>query len=185
MRLSANGSWSGRPATVEDAVALATRMLPAHRSFDPDLYEEMEAMAMAAGISPAEAVIVGGFTDFVDVVRAGGATGLAEEDDCTAVIVPDELAGGAGFLAQTWDMHDSATEHVTMIRVAPDSGPGGIGVHDRRLPRPDRDERGRDRHWHQQPHRRQRAGRGHLALRRPQSPGTDVDRGRARGGPGG
>ena len=51
---------------------------------------------------------------------------MAEEDDCTAVIVPDELAGGAGFLAQTWDMHDSATEHVTLIRVAPRSGPGAL-----------------------------------------------------------
>jgi isopenicillin-N N-acyltransferase like protein len=126
VRLSANGTWSGRAVTVDEAVALATRMLPAHRSFDPDLYEEMEAMANAGGISPAEAVIVGGFTDFVDVLRAGGATGLAEEDDCTAVIVPDELAGGSGFLAQTWDMHDSATEHVTLIRVAPPSGPGGL-----------------------------------------------------------
>ena len=74
----------------------------------------------------AEAVIVGGFTDFVDVLRAGGATGLAEEDDCTAVIVPDQLAGGAGFLAQTWDMHDSATEHVTLIRITPPSGPGAL-----------------------------------------------------------
>jgi len=124
--LAANGSWAGRPATVEDAIALANRMLPAHRSFDPDLYEEMESMAIAAGISPAEAVIVGGFTDFVDVVRAGGATGLAEEDDCTAVVVPDEVAAGSGFLAQTWDMHDSATDHVTLIRVAPDSGPGAL-----------------------------------------------------------
>jgi isopenicillin-N N-acyltransferase-like protein len=101
-------------------------MLPAHRSFDLGLYEEMEAMALAAGISLEEAVIVGGFTDFVDVVRAGGAIGLVEEDDCTAVIVPDELADGKGLLAQTWDMHDSATEHVTMIRVAPDTGPGAL-----------------------------------------------------------
>ena len=126
VRLSANGTWSGRTVTVDEAVALATRMLPAHRSFDPDLYEEMEAMGTAAGISAAEAVIVGGFTDFVDVLRAGGATGLAEEDDCTAVVVPDELAGGAGFLAQTWDMHDSATEHVTLIRVTPPSGPDAL-----------------------------------------------------------
>ena len=127
VRLSANGSWAGRPAKVEDAVALATQMLPAHRSFDSDLYEEMEAMSQAAGISPAEAVIVGGFTDFVDVVRANGASGsLAEEDDCTAAIIPDELAGGAGFLAQTWDMHDSATEHVTLIRVAPETGPTAL-----------------------------------------------------------
>jgi isopenicillin-N N-acyltransferase-like protein len=126
IRLSANGSWAGRPATVEDAISLSTLMLPAHRSFDPDLYEEMEAMAEAAGISPAEAVIVGGFTDFVDVVRASGAAGVAEEDDCTAVIIPNEVAAGAGFLAQTWDMHDSATEHVILIRVAPKSGPGAL-----------------------------------------------------------
>lgn len=126
VRLSANGTWSGRAVTVDETVALATKMLPAHRSFDPGLYEEMEAMARAAGISPAEAVIVGGFTDFVDVLRADGATGLIEEDDCTAVIVPDEVAGGAGFLAQTWDMHDSATEHVTLIRVAPPSGPAAL-----------------------------------------------------------
>jgi isopenicillin-N N-acyltransferase-like protein len=126
VRLSANGSWAGRSATPEDAIALATRMLAAHQAFDADLYQEMEAMADAAGISPAEAVIVGGFTDFVDVIRAGGASGLVEEDDCTAVIVPDEIAGGAGFLAQTWDMHDSATEHVTLLRVAPDSGPGAL-----------------------------------------------------------
>jgi isopenicillin-N N-acyltransferase-like protein len=101
-------------------------MLASHNSFDPDLFEEMEAMALGAGISPAEAVIVGGFTDFVDVLRGGGATGLTEEDDCTAVIVPDGLAGGAGFLAQTWDMHDSATEHVTLIRIVPDSGPAAL-----------------------------------------------------------
>ena len=30
----------------------------------------MMAMASAAGITPAEAVVVGGFTDFVDTVRA-------------------------------------------------------------------------------------------------------------------
>ena len=126
VRLSANGTWAGRPATREDAVALAERMLPVHMEYDAALYEEMEALAAAAGITPAEAVIVGGFTDFVDVVRAGGATGLAEEDDCTAVMVPDELADGAGFLAQTWDMHDSATEHVTLLRLEPDSGPGAL-----------------------------------------------------------
>ncbi|MGH8928412.1 MAG: hypothetical protein ACRDWH_08680, partial [Acidimicrobiia bacterium] len=81
VRLSANGSWAGRPATVDAALSLAEQMLPAHLAFDPELFEEMEAMATAGGINLAEAMIVGGFTDFVDVVRAGGATGLIEEDD--------------------------------------------------------------------------------------------------------
>ncbi|SVC11681.1 uncharacterized protein METZ01_LOCUS264535, partial [marine metagenome] len=82
-------------------------MLPAHRKFDEDLYAEMLALANAAGISPAEAVIVGGFTDFVDAVRAtiGAETpGELQEDDCTSMIIPDSRADGSGFLAQTWDM---------------------------------------------------------------------------------
>lgn len=117
-----SGTWSGRPATRDDALELAERMLPAHERYAPDLYEEMVAMAEAAGITPAEAVIVGGFTDFVDAVRALGHSSLPVEDDCTAVVVPDHRAQGAGYLAQTWDMHDSATEHVVMLGVMPDAG---------------------------------------------------------------
>jgi isopenicillin-N N-acyltransferase-like protein len=100
-------------------------MLGAHRSYDEDLYEEMVAMSEASGITPAEAVIVGGFTDFVDVLRAR-ASGAPEEDTCTAVLVPDLAADGAGFLAQTWDMHASATPHVVMLALHPDSGPAGL-----------------------------------------------------------
>ncbi|HJQ94340.1 MAG TPA: C45 family peptidase [Acidimicrobiia bacterium] len=127
VRLASNGTWAGRPATNEDAIALATSTLESHRRYDADLFEEMEAMALAGGISPAEAVIVGGFTDFVDIVRAAGSSSVPEEDDCTAVIVPDQLAGGrAGWLAQTWDMHDSATEHVVMLQIETPGAPRGL-----------------------------------------------------------
>jgi isopenicillin-N N-acyltransferase-like protein len=122
VRLASNGSWAGREATREDALGLAEAMLPAHRAYAPDLAEEMEAMASASGLSSAEAVIVGGFTDFVDAVRSQ--TGeVHEEDDCTAVLIPDPLAAGHGFLAQTWDMHDSATEHVVLLDIDPADGP--------------------------------------------------------------
>jgi isopenicillin-N N-acyltransferase-like protein len=116
VHLASNGSWAGHPATREDVVGLAAAMLPAHRAYDPELCAEMEAMAEAAGLSAAEAIVVGGFTDFVDAVRAAGGP-VVEEDDCTAVITPDARSGGQGFLAQTWDMHDSATEHVVMLDV--------------------------------------------------------------------
>lgn len=127
--LVASGTWSGGALDRSDVLALAESMLPAHEEFDPDLHVEMLAMAEAAGISPAEAVIVGGFTDFVDTVRAsvGGAVpSTLLEDDCTAVIVPDGRADGAGFLAQTWDMHDSATEYVVMLEVRPESDPAAL-----------------------------------------------------------
>lgn len=126
VELVASGLWSGGPIPRSDVVAIAESMIPAHEAFDPALHAEMTAMAEAAGISVPEAIIVGGFTDFVDTVRAvvGGEPPLSViEDDCTAVIVPDHRAGGSGYFAQTWDMHDSATDFVVLLRIAPDDGP--------------------------------------------------------------
>jgi len=115
-------SQAGTTLEKSDVLDIAERMLPAHRAYDEDLYVEMVAMADAAGITPAEAVIVGGYTDFIDTVRAL-AHGNAFEDTCTAIITPDALSAGSGFLAQTWDMHASATPHVFMLDVAPLDGP--------------------------------------------------------------
>jgi isopenicillin-N N-acyltransferase-like protein len=123
LRLASNGSWAGRPAKPEDALELASQMIEAHRSYDSELFEEMTALARATNLTTEEVLIVSGFTDFVDVVRAAGNSAIPTEDDCTAVIVPDHLADGSGFLAQTWDMHDSATEHVVLLRVEPEKGP--------------------------------------------------------------
>lgn len=114
IRLAAVGtSWDrGR------ILALAERMLAAHEAYDAQLYAEMEAMADAAGISAAEAVVTGGYTDFIDVVRVE-AGGTAFEDDCTVVIA-------GGFLAQTWDMHASATPFVVLLDLQPDAGPAAL-----------------------------------------------------------
>ena len=124
--LVAEGLWSGGPLQRGDVLDLAQSMLGHHEAFDSALHAEMLAMADAAGISPAEAVILGGFTDFVDTVRAtlgGDHPPTVIEDDCTAVIIPDDRANGHGFLAQTWDMHDSATDHVVLLRLRPKGRP--------------------------------------------------------------
>ena len=115
--LACNGSWAGRGATRAGILGLAEAMLPAHAAYSPELYAEMLALAVAAGISAAEAVIVGGFTDFVDAVRALGHA-APEEDDCTAVLVPP--ARGGPWFAQTWDMHDTATPHVVLLDLQPE-----------------------------------------------------------------
>jgi isopenicillin-N N-acyltransferase-like protein len=124
--LATNGSWAGGVTIdAESVLKLAESMLPAHERYAPDLFEEMCSLGEACGHTPAEMVIVGGFTDFVDAVRALGAT-TVDEDDCTATLVPDTQAGGAGFLAQTWDMHDSATEHVVLFELQPPRGPAAL-----------------------------------------------------------
>lgn len=114
VRLSSEGTWAGHELTRAQVLALAEACLPAHEAYDADLYAEMVAMAAAAGISPAEAVIVGGFTDFVDTVRAAGGHPFPE-DTCTAALVPAAAGGGEPWFAQTWDMHDTATSHIVML----------------------------------------------------------------------
>ena len=129
VELVAEGLWSGGPLDRGAVLELAEACLPAHESFSPGLQAEMLAMAAAAGITGAEAVVVGGFTDFVDTVRAvsGGAHPTETvEDDCTAFVVPDGRADGAGLVGQTWDMHDTATDHVVLARLRPDDGPDAL-----------------------------------------------------------
>jgi isopenicillin-N N-acyltransferase-like protein len=118
--LSGDAAWSGRSAQADTVLSLAEATLSFHRDYSPELYVEMAALAEAAGITPAEAVVVGGFTDLVDVVRAHD--GWAPiEDDCTALIDPAK-----GVLAQTWDMHASAGEYVVMLKLDPVSGPAAV-----------------------------------------------------------
>lgn len=127
--LVASGLWSGGPLTRAEVLDIADSMLSAHERFDSALFDEMQSMAAAAGISPAEAVVVGGFTDFVDTVRAvvgGPIPTEVIEDDCTAMMVPDQLASGEGILGQTWDMHDSATKYVVLLRIRPQDAPAAL-----------------------------------------------------------
>ncbi len=127
--LAVSGLWSGGVLSRADVLEIAESMLPAHEAFDAALFLEMTAMADAAGITPAEAVVVGGFTDFVDTVRAVVGGPMPEsviEDDCTAMIVPDSCADGAGIFGQTWDMHDTATDHVVLLRLQPDDAPNAL-----------------------------------------------------------
>ncbi len=124
--LAGSGLWSSEPASQEQLFELATEMLPAHERYSPELYMEMTALAEAAGITLAEAVIVGGFTDFVDTLR-GRLGGAAQEDDCTAVIVPGPAAvDGMGMLGQTWDMHDTATKHIVMLELTHTADPAAL-----------------------------------------------------------
>ena len=129
VELVMSGLWSGVPLARGAVLELAESCLGAHERQSGPLYEEMEAMATAAGITMAEAVVVGGFTDFVDTVRAAMGSDHPHqviEDSCTAFIVPDHRAAGAGLFGQTWDMHASATDHVILLRTRPEDGPRAL-----------------------------------------------------------
>ncbi len=129
VRLAGSRFWAGGEIGRSDVLDIARSCLPAHEAHSADLYAELCGLADGAGITPEEAVVVGGFTDFVDTVRSvvGGPHPLeVQEDDCTAFIVPDARCDGQGFYGQTWDMHDTATPYVVLLRIRPDDGPAAL-----------------------------------------------------------
>lgn len=126
------GQWSGDiKLSREDVLTLAEACLPAHEVYAPDLMDEMRGLSAATDLSLAELIIVSGFTDFVDAVysefqKSEPLDPMLAIDDCTAFIIPDALADGAGFYGQTWDMHDSATEFVILLQVQPENQPASL-----------------------------------------------------------
>lgn len=129
IELVMSGLWSGKHLSRGEVMKVAASCLSHHEDFSPEITEEMLAIGAAAGLSAEEMIIVGGFTDFVDAVRATTGGDLPPEvfeDDCTAFIVPDSRAGGAGYFGQTWDMHDTATEFVVLMDIRPEDKPRAL-----------------------------------------------------------
>ena len=128
VQLVCDGLWSGGPMSRAEVLAIAEACLPDHEAYAPELFQEMRGLAAATDLSLAELIIVGGFTDFVDTVYSvtHQKNGRLPIDDCTAFIVPDSAAEGAGFFGQTWDMHDTATEFVILLDVQPEAAPRSL-----------------------------------------------------------
>jgi isopenicillin-N N-acyltransferase-like protein len=118
--LAGDPDWAGRSEDAGRILEMASETLDHHARFSEKLFGEMLSMAASAGITPPEAIVVGGFTDLIDLVRAAGEPGI-EEDDCTGLI-----DSGSGLVAQTWDMHASAGKYVYMFDIRPDDRPRAL-----------------------------------------------------------
>ncbi len=128
VQLSGDPLWTGRTLSRRAVLDLAGACLAEHERFAPELVEELRGMAAATDLSLAELLVVNGFTDFIDTVYNVGPdkakpAAPVGADNCTAFLVPDKLAQGQGFFGQTWDMHDSATPHVILLRGKPTGAP--------------------------------------------------------------
>ena len=129
VRLAGSAAWTGRELDRDGVLALAQACWDHHERYAPSLAEETRGMARATGLSPAELVVVAGFTDVLDAVRGGGheeapAPAPRAAMDCTAFLVPGARSTtGDGYLGQTWDMHESAVEHVLLLDGRPEGEP--------------------------------------------------------------
>ena len=129
VHLCGDPNWSGRDMTRDEVLALAEATVESHKAYSPELMQELGGMAEATGLSVAELIINNGFTDFVDTIFALGGEPITLPpplaiDDCTAFLVPNNQAENQhGMAGQTWDMHDSATPHVMLLRGKPTNAP--------------------------------------------------------------
>ena len=128
--LARQKKWSGHDLTREQVLEIANQCIPSHEAYAPDLMEELRGVSEATDLSLEELIIVGGFTDFVDVLYNAfprdNDDNVNEEkkndripiDDCTAFLVPDQMAvDGMGFFGQTWDMHKSSLPFVILLHI--------------------------------------------------------------------
>jgi isopenicillin-N N-acyltransferase-like protein len=124
--LASDGSWTGgRAVPLARLRSLAREMIPAHRAYAPEIQDELDAIAVGAGLAVDDLLVTSGFTDFVDAARALG--GAPAPDGCTSVLVPRHRGeGGRAMYAQTWDMHGSATDHVVLLDIRPTDGPRAL-----------------------------------------------------------
>ncbi|HFC11735.1 MAG TPA: hypothetical protein ENJ56_02740, partial [Anaerolineae bacterium] len=132
VELCMSGQWSDQPLTRQRVLEIAEACVPFHTNYAPDLMDELRGMADATGLSLAELIIVNGFTDFIDTLYAVTKQDRpiidnGSNDDCTAFLVPNAVSADQhGFYGQTWDMHDSATPYVLLLRVKPDNAPSAL-----------------------------------------------------------
>lgn len=127
LALAMENAWTGRKMSEGEVLSLAEACLDAHHAYSPELTEELAALARAANIRPAEALITSGFTDFIDLVYNAATEPAAPTlavDDCTAFLVPQtRTKDGLAMFGQTWDMHETAEEHVVLMRGKPSGAP--------------------------------------------------------------
>jgi isopenicillin-N N-acyltransferase-like protein len=124
--LSGDSQWTGRQLSRTEVLDLAAACLPAHHAYTPNGMAELQGMADATSLSLPELIIANGFTDFIDVIYELGPRQQQpiEAKECTAFLIPSGRSqGGQGFLAQSWDMHASATPHVILLRGQPNYDP--------------------------------------------------------------
>ncbi len=132
LALSSDQYWTGQELNEKEVLLLADACIDEHEKYNPDLLQELKGMAEATGLSIAELIIAGGFTDFIDIVynskdakkhiKANHAA-----DNCTAFLVPKTKSKSQNaYFGQTWDMHASASEFVVLLKAKPKNKPSFI-----------------------------------------------------------
>ena len=110
-------------ANVDQVATAARAHLPVLERYHAGLYAELLGIAEGSGVTPEDIVVANHYTDLRDLDPDPASWTPAPEggDDGCSVVWAESPTGR--ILAQTWDMHATASPYVMMLRV-PDSSDG-------------------------------------------------------------
>jgi isopenicillin-N N-acyltransferase-like protein len=130
MRLCHDGFWTGEGGAKPEPTALGKKCWEYQQRYDERTTAELVGIARAADVPASDLLVTGGFTDFVDVLRGRGTSSGQPVNDpgqCTAVLIAaDAAADGQPLLAQTWDMHTSATPFIKVLDLRSTDQPAAV-----------------------------------------------------------
>ena len=94
--------------------------------WDPQGHEEHAGIAAAAGVDPAELLVLLNMTDTRDLICFSS---RSDDEGCTAMLLPSSRSrDGQLIAAQTWDLNRGDLQHVVCVRRRPDDGPETASV---------------------------------------------------------
>jgi isopenicillin-N N-acyltransferase-like protein len=110
--------------TREQCEEMARRHLQIHQQQMPHVIEEWQGIADGAALPIEDIFFANALTDFQDVLWQAAD---AEVHGCTSFLVaPDASQDGHPLIGQTWDMHASAEQVITVFHRTPESGPRSL-----------------------------------------------------------
>lgn len=104
-----------KPCAKSNIQETAEHLLLSLSEIDLDLFAEINAVAFAAGLSPWQLIVAGGYTDIIDILRPIQEAG--PDHECTLAVDPAK-----GYIAGTWDSHLSARDSLIVLERHPDKG---------------------------------------------------------------
>ncbi len=89
--------------------------------WDPEGHQEHAGISAAAGVDPAELLVLLNMTDTRDLICFSGA---GDDEGCTALLLPASRSRDDQLIAaQTWDLNRGDLQHVVCVERRPDAGP--------------------------------------------------------------
>ncbi len=114
----------GVEITREDCLKLARVHLQLHQEQTPRCYEEWSGIAAGADCPLEDVFFANALTDFQDVLWQVAGT---EIHGCTSfAVTPAGSSSKTALIGQTWDMHASAQEYISLFHRRPPDGPESL-----------------------------------------------------------